>query len=496
LNVGIDLGTTFSLAALINAQGVPTLVPDASDGNEYRTPSVVHVDRNSALVGAPLELRLLDEPGLPIARGFKQAMGGDDVLLNDALGRGWSAEALSALVLRKLLRDVEAFAAEPVDRCMLTVPANFNDAQRRATLAAARLAGLAQVELIEEPIAAAAFHGFNERAAEQTLFVYDFGGGTFDATLIQISDGRMFVLATDGHNGLGGRSIDAALAARMARECQVDMRTDPAAQETLRRAAEEAKISLSRPGQALLRRSLVVGGRVAELGISAAQVAAVVEPVVEETLVVSRRCLDSAALGWGQVDAVLMVGGSSLLPQVRQKLAKESGKPAAALLCRHPHQAVAYGAALLAEARSNQEGAEAARAVAPYHLGLRVRDAATGRPRLEVMVKRNTPLPARHTATFYTTRSDQTRLVLDVVQSKGDDDVIASLGFFAFGPLRRPRKNYPVEVTLAYDAEGLVRVTARDPLTGEVIERQLVSDESPDLVRIARARELLGSVSV
>ena len=209
---------------------------------------------------------------------------------------------------------------------------------------------------------------------------------------------------------------------------------------------------------------------------------------------VCRRCLDAAALGWGQVDVVLLTGGSSLLPRVRQRLAQETGKPAAGLYNRHPHQAVAYGAALLADATATRGDNQPMMAVAPYHLGLRVRDPATGRPAVEVLVKRNEPLPARQTATFYTTRADQTRLVLDVVQSKGENDIVASLGLFAFGPLRRPRKNYPVEVTLAYDTEGLVRVTARDLVTGEAMERELTQGHDPEVARYARARGLVESV--
>lgn len=498
MNIGIDLGTTFSLAGILNAQGVPTLVPDMHDAAEYRTPSVVLVADGRAHVGAQLEQRLLDEPGLIVARGFKQIMGTDASAFRDATGREWGAEVLSALVLKKLLRDVEAFAAQEVDTCVLTVPANFNDAQRRATQTAARLAGLTRVELIEEPVAAAAFYGFSEKCAEQTLFVYDFGGGTFDATVLQISEGRLFVLATDGHNGLGGRKIDSALVDLLLSEnfgvSDASGSVDQGSRETLRRFSEDAKIALSRPGTPLQRRTLVVGGRVSEFSLSLPQLASVVDPLVEETLLVCQRCLKGASLTWSEVDALLLTGGSSLLPQVRRRLAQVSGKSVESFYCRHPHQAVAYGAALLAEARAGSPATQPLLAVAPYHLGLRVRDPSTGKPRVEVMVKRNSPLPARHTATFYTTRADQTRLVFDVVQSKGEGDVVASLGFFAFAPLRKPRKNYPVEVTLAYDAEGLVRVAAKDLLTGEALEREMTSDENPDLARSARGRSLLAGV--
>ena len=500
MNLGIDLGTTFSLASFVNALGVPALVPDFHNANEFRTPSAVHISGRRALVGSAIEELLLDEPGLPVARGFKQAMGTDEPTWNTTDGAAWTAEALSALVLKKLLHDVESFYAEPVDSCVVTVPANFDDAQRRSTLLAAQLAGLSRVHLVEEPVAAAAFYGYSEKSAEQTLFVYDFGGGTFDATVLQISEGRLFVLATDGHNGLGGRRVDAALTELIAQELiRAHGRNpldDPATREQLRRFAEETKITLGLPAHNQLRKTMILAGHVAELSLSREELDRIVTPIVEETIAVSRRCLHAAGLGWHQIDRVLITGGSSLLPAVGKQLAQETGKFGDALHCRQPHQAVAYGAALIAEARASRPDKQPLNAAAPYHLGLRVRDPTSGTTRIETMIKRNTPLPAKQTATFYTSRSEQTRIVLDVVQGKGEGELVASLGHFSFGPIKRPKRNYPVEVTLAYDTEGLVKVTAKDLVTGEALERELTSDNNPDLARFSRGRSLLQGIGV
>lgn len=500
MNLGIDLGTTFSLASFVNAQGVPVLVPDFHNANEFRTPSAVHVTDKQALVGAAIEELLLEEPALRVARGFKQLMGGEAPAWRDGEGRDWPAEALSALVLKKLLRDVEAFAVESVDNCVVTVPANFDDAPRRATQLAARLAGLSRVHLVEEPVAAATFYGFSEKSSEQTLFVYDFGGGTFDATVLQISEGKMFVLATEGRNGLGGRCIDSALVDLIARDFVQQHGRNPmddvSTHEQLRHFAEEAKIALGMPARSRLRKTLVLAGHVVELALSREQLDRIVLPIVDETVVVARRCLDAAGLTWNQIDRVLMTGGSSLLPAVGKRLVQETGKLGDSLHCRQPHQAVAYGAALIAEARATRPDAQPLSSVAPYHLGLRVRDTNSGSGRIETLIKRNTPLPARHTATFYTNRPEQTRIVLDVVQGKGEGELVASLGHFAFGPIKRPKKNYPVEVTLAYDTEGLVKVTAKDVVTGEALERDLTSSDNPDLARFSNARGLLHGVDV
>jgi molecular chaperone DnaK len=500
MNLGIDLGTTFSLAAYVNGQGVPALVPDVLNANAFRTPSVIYVAGRQALVGDAIEELLSEEPGLAVARGFKLRMGQEPPAYRDPDGRAWSPEALSALVLKKLLRDVDTFMAENIDTCVITVPANFNDQQRRATQLAARLAGLSRVHLIEEPVAAAAFYGVTERSPEQTLFVYDFGGGTFDATLLQLSEGSLHVIATEGDARLGGQRVDEALiellASEFRRQHGVSPLEDPAAREQLRRFAEEAKIALASPGRNQVRKTLVLAGRVFELAIAREQLDRIVLPLVEDSLRACQRCLEGAALSWSLVDRVLLTGGSSLLPQVAQRLTQVSGKRADALQSRQPHQAVAYGAALLAEALGRKPGVQPLNAVAPYHLGLRVRDPATGQPKVEVMIKRNAPLPAKHTATFYTSRPEQTRLVLDVVQAKGDQEVVASLGHFAFGPLLKPRKNYPIEVTLAYDEQGIARITAKDMVTGTALEREFVSDENPDLHRFAEARMLVQAVEV
>ena len=206
--LGIDLGTTFSLVSYMNSQSLPALFPDYHDANEFRTPSVVHISEEGCFVGQSLEEVLEDEPGLSQARFFKLDMGVEESVYSDHLERDWLPESLSALVLKKLMRDVEAFLHEEVNGVVITVPANFNDAQRTATKHAAFLAGLPAPTLIEEPIAAATYYGFSEKGGEQTLFVYDLGGGTFDATVLQSSPEGLYALATEGTNKIGGKGID------------------------------------------------------------------------------------------------------------------------------------------------------------------------------------------------------------------------------------------------------------------------------------------------
>ena len=196
--------------------------------------------------------------------------------------------------------------------------------------------------------------------------------------------------------------------------------------------------------------------------------------LIDETLVVCERCLQSAGLDWTMIDKVLLTGGSSLLPLVLDKIAVSCGKPRDDIVCKQPHQAVAYGAALIAEQR-NSNSANILQRISSFELGVRARNPKTGNAMVQVLVKKNMPIPASEKTTFYTTREDQPRMVIEVVQQKAEDDQEKSLGYFIFG-IEEPRKNYPVEITLSYDLEAMVKVTAKDPETGKVLEQIIDED--------------------
>lgn len=479
LYLGIDLGTTYSLVAYVNEHGLPTLFPDFHDANEFRTPSVVHINDKGCLVGTTLEELLDDEPELGHARFFKLSMGKVATVYQDAHQRKWGPQGLSALVLKKLLRDVEAFANEEVVGVLIAVPANFNDAQRRATKHAALMAGMPRVKLIEEPVAAATFYGFNDKLAEQTLFIYDLGGGTFDATVLQVGDEGLYALATEGSNTLGGKHVDEIIMQFILDEFHRQHGFRPEDQATLmvlRRFAHDAKLKLSKPGKHQVSRTLVLSGKTIDFILTQDRFNQLIEKFVDETLTVCERCLKASGMNWSFIDTVMLTGGSSLLPLVVDKVSKVSGKPKDQLVCKQPHQAVAYGAAILAAQQFKGSGAKKLQSICSYDLGIRVRD-ANGNPKVQVLVSKNTPVPAAASTTFYTNRDDQTRLIIEAVQKctteHGEEE--NSLGFFAFS-IENPRNKYPVEIELAYDLEGIVTVTARDPATGSRIQQVMDQD--------------------
>lgn len=489
LYLGIDLGTTYSLVSHMNDHGQPTLFPDYHDANEFRTPSVVHIGEEGCFVGSALEEMLDDEPELSQARFFKLAMGEKKAVYTDHRARAWWPQSLSALVLKKLLNDVEAFAHDEVGGALITVPANFNDAQRRATREAANMAGIARVKLLDEPVAAATFYGFNRKGAEQTLFVYDLGGGTFDATVLQVGDEGLYSLATEGSNNHGGMRVDEFIMNFILDEYQRQhgvRPTDETTLMTLRRFAHDTKLTLVKPGKTKVAKTLVLAGKTLDFVLTRDLFHQMIDTFVDETLAVCERCLQAAGLEWSFIDTILLTGGSSLLPLVPEKIARASGRPKDQLVCKQPHQAVAYGAAILAAQQfTGAGGAKKLQSICAYDLGIRVMG-PDGQPTVKVLVNKNTPVPAAASTTFYTNRADQARLIIEAVQQRETDQgqEESSLGFFAFA-IDNPRAKYPVEIELAYDLEGCVVITARDPETGR--QMQQVMDKDTE----AMDRELL-----
>lgn len=350
--LGIDLGTTNSVAAFINAQGIPTVVPDQLDASNFQTRSVIGFDERHALVGTPaLELQH-DAAGSEPIRFVKSFMGANyDHLWQDGRGNGWRAETLSALILKKLTQDVSAFTSPELENLVIGVPANFNHRQRQATKVAAALADLPMPTLVDEPIAAAMFLG-QENPSDRTIFIYDFGGGTFDATIVQVEGDGLYVLATRGANDLGGRNLDDelldVLAQDFRRQTGLDPRRDSVAAARLADFAEQTKMALSDPAVPLVEDTLVLAQRVFEASLSRNMLEQVAAPAIDRTIEVSQAVLAETGLGWADIDMMVMVGGSSLAPAIEDRLRRESGLPPHKIVSRQPHFAVAYGLAMAA----------------------------------------------------------------------------------------------------------------------------------------------------
>lgn len=485
--VGIDLGTTFSAIASVNAAGAPALFPDRIDASRFHTPSVVHINEKGAFVGQIVEEMLSDDPNIPICRFAKAGMGSSDPVYHCTRGTPWTAHSISSLVLRKLKADAE-ISSQKITRCVISVPAHFSEAEKRATINAARLADLPVVGLVEEPVAAATFAIANSPAKEKTVLVFDLGGGTLDATILSGSPDGLYVLATEGAARLGGRDFDKVIMDLVLEQyrAQYDLAPDDdhPSMQTLRTFATRTKLELSLGRTPHVNRPLMLMGRPLKVTMSRGQFDTSCAHLIEGCLDVCHRVLRSAALSWAQIDELVLVGGGSLLPCVEQAVIRDSGFRPDRIRRSKPHEAVAFGVALLAERQfGNRENIAPPlrQSVSSNQLGLRMLDPQKRRPYFEVLVERNTPLPASTSREIYTAHAEQDHVAIEVLQRKDEHTPPEMLERMRFGPLPQRGANYPVRITLGYDSVGRVTIAVFDGRTAQEISKVLSTEVEDDL---------------
>ncbi|MEK6348304.1 MAG: molecular chaperone HscC [Burkholderia sp.] len=433
--IGIDLGTTHSLTAVWK-DGAPVLIPNVL--GEFLTPSCVGIDDDgSVLIGRAALHRLHTHPDLTAAN-FKRYMGTTRKL---RLGQAdYRPEELSSFVLRALKADAEAYLGHPVDQAVITVPAYFNDTQRKATRAAGDLAGLNVARLINEPTAAALAYGVHERDAERKFLIFDLGGGTFDVSIIDIFDGVMEIRASAGDNMLGGEDFTGVLVDAFIARHRLDaerLRARPVELQRLLHEAESAKRALTTGGSA--RISLTLDGTAHDMAITAAEFETLCAPLLDRLRQPVTRALRDARIPLDQLDDVILVGGATRMPVVRRVASLLFGRlPAGAL---NPDEAVALGAAVQAGLKQRDAALEeiVMTDVAPYSLGVEVSTQLAPNRFSEgtflPLIERNTTVPASRAQTLYTKHDNQTRVNLKVYQ--GESHAVADN--ILLGNLPRPR---------------------------------------------------------
>ncbi len=504
MRVGIDLGTTYSLIAEMGVDGKPALIPDYADAELVHTPSSVHISGCNAFVGTLAEALLENDPSLQVIRFFKRQLGSGEPSFYDDRGQGWLPEAVSALVLKKLVFDAESLSSGRVEKAVITVPAHFNDPQRKAVLNAAALARVTVMGLVEEPVAAALHYGVETGSQDRVLLVYDFGGGTFDATALSMDASGVYVLAKTGLTELGGKEIDEKIGEMLLDQFQRALGrpigTGARTLLELRRVSEEIKIELCTPGRRGVRRLVLLGGQAVEVEISTAQFEAAIRDIVEQTEAETLRCVREAGLRPEDVNHLLLVGGSSLIPLTETRLRQVFSKPGQSVMYHEPSKAVAYGAALHASQLSGEaelfQIPPELRGVSGYNVGVRTLDAATGMVTVDTLIKKNMPLPIKVRKTYYTSRPRQERIVLDVVQYRDARDKLTGLGHLVIGPLDAPRQNYPVEVTTEYRVDGTVAVEAYDAQTGVELAAVFGGDSEAGAASLALQKALVDATVI